>query len=763
MLKTLDEWRARCSNDALRGFEAALLPVCADAIRPNALRTRYDNSLHKALSNAKVMKAAIETAVFLPGRHPWDAKVNAGKHLCQRLADNDGAMPKRKVGLEYSQSVQSLLQRGVIFDHQEHYCLPVELVFELRGDSHPRRWLTLVANTPAALLDTLVPESAQADMQRPKALRVELGAWLSLAGWRALKQKKELIKQLDGEDWALLLAAERAKIDTFEEVQSFFPGLEPAYISFDYYFDRRERLSLLESLKAAMPQRLQKLSRLGLIGIETLNGNRLHAAIVLSDEGRALLKPHLKRARAELAASIADQWEATGCQARAPSPWSMDQDIWRLWVIAHFVPPGLTKQQLLRKNDLKKVAKLMVVDDVARIEFLLMSMSASGLLAQKGDHLVPEAINWAAWVKQQQASIHAILGHGHAWGKGQEKAANALLAKLPVGRWLKLGAVVQWLRLHAEGELAEANWRDLFVEYQYYALHDFDQRQDGIYLLPAFHAVVKGETVHFPAPGWHGAEGKAKIHGYINAAGEIQLPPDCSSKVFEKLAPFCRLTAIAQMITLQIDRAALQRMGGDKRALNRTRKVLESIQSPLPQAVAYLFEKQKAQKAIATAAATSMVLILKDPAALNQLHKLGFTLTQPFDDRPELVLLDAAADAHAFVTQCADKGVLLDTVVKPVKWISGTPSMTAWMEAEQFRGGQWVEVCYQKTRSGKPKQVLAIIRDCWYGGISVVGVKKSRQGQVLQKKAITLEPKHILRLRELDDAEVTELGLDKLS
>jgi hypothetical protein len=217
------------------------------------------------------------------------------------------------------------------------------------------------------------------------------------------------------------------------------------------------------------------------------------------------------------------------------------------------------------------------------------------------------------------------------------------------------------------------------------------------------------------------------------------------------------------MVTLQLDQKALQRIGTNKSALQKTRKVLESLQSPLPQAVAYLFDKQQSQKPVATAASTSMVLLLNDISAIHRLHKTGFEFSQPFADKPEIILLDASADAHAFLKSCSEDGILIETLIKPVEWISGTASIKAWMEMNLNREGDWLEISYQKTRSSKPKQIMARIEDDYHGLIYIQATRKTKQGYSLLKSTVQLQPKHVLRLRELGNTEVKELGLDKLA
>jgi len=81
------------------------------------------------------------------------------------------------------------------------------------------------------------------------------------------------------------------------------------------------------------------------------------------------------------------------------------------------------------------------------------------------------------------------------------------------------------------------------------------------------------------------------------------------------------------------------------------------------------------------------------------------------------------------------------------------------MEKNPGSEGCWLEINYQKTRSSKMKQIIARIENIYYGAIEIQATRKTAQGYVLLKSLVMLEPKHILRLRKLDDIEIKELGL----
>ncbi len=448
--------------------------------------------------------------------------------------------------------------------------------------------------------------------------------------------------------------------------------------------------------------------------------------------------------------------------AEQPSPWSMDQQIWRLWTTLHFLPPAYTQQGNLRKDDLRKIAAALNSSEYAGIEALIISMQKCGLLRVDEGLIRPVTINWSAWSERMRSAIYEIIHGWERWSKAEEHTAMSLLAALPVDCWLTLDEVVDWLRLQSDGSLVRAHWLSLFTEHPSLALHDLSTSRQAIRLLPQFSAVLNQQPPLFSAPGWHGADATARIHGYISAAGEILLPPDCRHGVLTRLAQVCTMKSVEQMITLQLDQTALQRMGSDKAALRETRELLESVQSPLPQPIAYLFDQLLAQQAIASVAATSLVVVLNDPSAIHRLQKTGFPFSQPFGDKPELLLLDTSADALAFIRTCAESGIMLETLIKPVQWISGTASIKAWMEMHADRTGRWLEICYQKARSSKPKQLFACITDDYYGKIEVRPTRRSKQGYLWGNSILALEPRHLLRLRQLEADEITELGLDHL-
>ncbi|MDX8406074.1 MAG: hypothetical protein R8K50_07980 [Mariprofundus sp.] len=762
MLALLCFWREQCDAAQLAAYEQHLEAACHDVISSATLNKRYQDSYHRALINGKFIRAAIRTGERENQNGAWIYGSDFGEVLTQKMVTNGGYLARDAIEPRFDKTLATLLERGVLFAYQNYYCLPAEAAVELLEDSDsPSSLLELAAATIPTLLAQLVPTDAQQAMLKPKPTRGELSAWLTVQGTQACLGK--INESLNADDWGILLELQHQNLDDFEQAQTLYPELPVIQIPRQYYYNNKQESSLRKALEASIPEQLCKLCRLGLIGIVTRRGDASYACIKLSNEGRKALEPYWQLARDECIMQLQSQWQAEPCAIEQASLWSMDQQMWRLWVALHFLPAGITQQKRLRKNDIKKIAAALHTSDNDMLEYLIATMLYTGLLKADTGVIQTEAINWQEWSGSMLVTILDILQGWDHWDDAETEKAIQLLRALPVDIWLKLDEVVDWLRMQADGNLVSAHWMGLFIENQTITLNHVNIRNQSIYLLPLFHAVLDQEPVNFPAPGWHGADDNAKTHGFISAAGEIQLPPDCNHSILPRLAEFCTLTSVEQMITLQLDSKALQRMGSNKDALKQCRSLLESVQSPLPQPVAYLFEKQQSQKPVAAVAATALVVLLHDPAALPALHKTGFNFSQPFADKPEILLLDTSSDAHAFVTSCVESGIMLDILIKPVQWISGTASINAWMQTETDRQDNWLEISYQKMRSSAPKQIYARIENDYYGKIEVQPVRQSKKGFTFLKTILTLEPKHIVRLRELDAAELKEIGLEQLA
>jgi len=126
------------------------------------------------------------------------------KNWPHQIADHDGSLAANKITENFHSSLVILLQRGVLFEHDGHYCLPAEIVVELRNTGALNSWGMLTSNTLVSILMQLVPADAQAQMVKPKATRNQLAAWLMVHGQQA--RSSSFAEQLDESDWALLLS-----------------------------------------------------------------------------------------------------------------------------------------------------------------------------------------------------------------------------------------------------------------------------------------------------------------------------------------------------------------------------------------------------------------------------------------------------------------------------------------------------------------------------------------------------------------------------
>ncbi|MBN4077127.1 hypothetical protein JYT48_02530, partial [Mariprofundus ferrooxydans] len=379
MLQCLNDWRAGCSEAQLAEFEALLAMQCEKAISKTTINNRYSGSYHKALISQKVLQAASATdegteKFTLHTTATWTARMNVGIELTRHIAQQqDGFIAQNTCNSQEREAAELLLQRGVLFEHDGHFCLPAECIVELRSDSAQNDWFTLSCNTPKAMLQQLVPAAAQASMLKPNPSRNEMVAWLLVNGTQA-RAKHNIAEQLNALDWSLLLLLQQCDLDDFDSMLERYPDLPSIEVTHHYFYNNRQEFSPRKALEKHLPAQLIKLYRLGLIGIITFSGDNITAKITLCLEAEDALKAHWKKIRQRITAQLQEQWQATPCDAEYPSGWSMDQDMWRLWITLHFLPLGITQQGKLRKVDVKKIAALLHEQDLARIEFMIFCM-----------------------------------------------------------------------------------------------------------------------------------------------------------------------------------------------------------------------------------------------------------------------------------------------------------------------------------------------------------------------------------------------------
>jgi len=756
MLQTLGYWRAHSSEKELAGFERELEPLLKKAMGTRK-NTRYGRSYHRGLLTTKYFVIACCVYEPEPEQPPaWSRnRRDLGLELVTMIADGAGYIAIKNMNQAYARVARILVQRGVLFEHDGMYCLSAESVMSQRSTNlMDRAWLTIVAQMTLPFLQQLVPNEARETMLQPTPLRHELAGWLVVHGQQALNP--DVIEVLSDDDWKLLLALNSEPIDGWKVLKSFYSELEKVQIK-DYY--QEQVLSFRASLQSKMPEGLKRLICLGLLGIWVKNGEMLSASVVLCDEAKSLLSLALEQRQNELLNRVQEEWFVEPCDVTEPSPWFWEHEIWKLWVALHFLPLGLTQQDELRKNDLKKLALAVGQRDLGLLGILVQSMSVGHLISENSRKVTVNAVDWKAWGEAYRHQIYHILRQWNTRSNREKDVCWRLLGELPTEQWLDLDLVETWLKGMG---MKDAALHALFVQYQMSALSHLNLKKRRIYFLPQFHDVIVNKPPVWHAPGWHGADQQARITGFITASGEIQLPPDCRHDILPKLAKFCTLSSVEQMVTLQLDEKALQRASMDKKELAEMRNLLESVQSPLPQSVAYLFDKHIKQKPVASVAATSMLIYLHDMSAMQRLQRAGFGLTQPFAKNPEIVLLDANSDAPAFMEACVKEGILLDALIPPVSWVSGMAKVKVWMESHESRKHRWLEISYQKTSATKAKQLYARVERDDYGYLEVRGTRQVKDNYSFLKTTVKLQSKHILRLRELSKDETALLGLDKL-
>ena len=586
-----------------------------------------------------------------------------------------------------------------------------------------------------------------------------MAAWLACEGF---KDHGFLRQILDDKDWELLHHLDmHGAIHSFKILSTFCAD---AIVAMKIPGQPKPASPLQGALERHFPERLKKLCRMGFIGFVNSKGRNSSITLVLSQEGEYRLRPYWDEVRACIADLEKKSWEITKCKIGTASPWLYDHDLWRLWITLHFMPLRKTQYGILRKLDVKKIQALLQFDDIEMIETYALALSCVGFLAESPTAFTPAPIDWTSWLKRQRRLMMPIA-HKKA---GEQKMFTHLVSELPTDTWLELNKVASWLKVKAGHALAELCWQRLFTQRQSVNLHHLNKSGRYIYLPPLYHSVIKNELPSLPSPGWKGAETSAMTTGFITASGDIQLVLEFSHLKLKELVLFCTLTGVGHMIELRLNSKVLAQMGADKKQLTACRGILESIQSPLPQPVSYLFDKQLKQQPLAQVESASLLIRFHNPADAGSIHFPGFPVRQPFADMPAIVLLEDGADAHTFILACREAGMPFEIGTPPTCWIEGFCSVLEWVKAPEQHHRQWIEVCYQKQKNCKPKQTFARIERTFsdgaynYYGLEIYAVRKIKHGYTLQKDPIFLESKHMLRLRELETTEIMTLGLDKI-
>jgi len=756
-LKRLYDWRIQCTAQQLQGFETALAPVFDDTIRQQILKTCYNSSYHCALLSKNTLLKAIQFSK----QHDTSVIPTTGEHLVQELAKHNGDIASEDLKTEFNAALLTLKARGIIFEQDSHYHLPADFILLLNRFREVNTWFSLCHKFPKKLLQQIIPDdidfiTARSDEPSHNAM----AAWLACEGF---KSHEPLRKTLDDKDWELLHHLDMyGDIHSFKTLSTFCGDAKHAM----KIPGQPEPASELQgALERHIPERLQKLCLMGFIGFLNCKGRDKSIKIVMSAEGGYRLLPYWDTVRTDIADMEKESWAASKCKIGTASPWLHDHDLWRLWITLHFMPLRKTRNGDLRKLDVKKILSLLKFDTAEVIEIYSSALVYCGFLTESPTALTPASIDWTDWLKRQR---RLIMPTDHN-KPSQQKMLTRLISELPVDTWLEIDKVVSWLKTKAGHTLAGLSWHGLFMQRQAVNLHHLNKSDRYIYLPPLYHAVIRNELPSLPSPGWLGTEGSAITTGFITATGCIQLSPEFSHKKLKTLINFCTLTGIGHMIELRLNSKVLMQMGTDKKQLMACKRILESIQSPLPQPVCYLFDKQMKQRPMARIEATSLLVRLHDPVDIDTLFQLGFPLRQPFPDLPDIILLEDGLDAHSFILACQEAGIALEIGSPPKCWVEGFASVLEWIKEPVQRSGQWLEICYQKQRNVQATQVTARIERNFSGGSSNFSgleiriFNKTARGYSSLKDPLYLESKHIIHLRILNTSEIISSGLDQLS
>jgi len=770
MLKRLYDWRVGCTPQQLLDFETELAPVCQQAISQKTSHESYNGRYHAALLNQKILLAAIQI------RDPDDVfriscmRHTTGEIFARNLANLGGVMALADLNAEDKPTFLTLKKRGIVWLHENHICMPVDLVLMLRKNRQDYDLMSLCAALPNVMLRQLTMPDDMGFVPNAPPRHHEMAAALVCQGLRTLASISPRTI-LDEKDWDLLCYLDlHGAIGSVKRLQQFCPDainarqIHARLPSQSYVSGRKNKSALESALEEHFPERLKKLLLLGLVGLIIKNHNESGTQVVLSKEASVLLLSDWDDARERIVTQKQNTWNALHCEIGIESPWMHEHDLWRIWLALHFLPVHRTMQGAFFKSDLKKLAKLLHLDCAFPLNKAIACLLKSGFLNATDARVFPVKMNWAAWGKQQfNRIIHWTTV------EAEQRMAAQLLLELPVNQWLKSGCVIPWLQARSKSHdiLSHAPWDTLFTRVSDTALHHVDETGHCIYLPPVFHAVLSGEIAQtgqapFASPGWKGAEPSATGAGFINAAGGIQLPPEFSHKTLQALTPFCALESVEHQITLHIDAKEISRLTRSKPQIEAFKALLESIQTPLPQAIAYLFDKQVKRQPVAHIESASLLIMLRNPADAQRIQALGFPVRQPFSELPQVMLLEDGIYAQGFVAACLKAGILLDTGMPPKYWIEGTNAIYDWMHARRGKAGDWLEVCYQQRHNGVPTQETVRLES----GLNCLNVRKlenKTRHPVLSHRITFIEQLLIFRLRKLTITEIKQYGLDKLS
>ena len=761
-VRTLREWRRIVGDGQVIAFIRALEALPGFRLSPS-MRKRLGGDAHLGLLTDQPLVAALTIGKNARvGKNTWGQPVfrDLGHVLAARACAHGGALADADLTSEERDAAATLAGRGVLFPQDEYWHLPAEIIAQVDAKNLPEHSLFRgVGLLQAKFLRALVPEEARQAMSGPQPLASEIQGWLLARATTSLTDFDEAA--LGESDWNLLLRLERGPMDDWEEMRRFFPDARAIHKDSGGWWREEQVVDVRASLEQHPPEALRRLMLAGCLLVRFPREYGASPFIYMPDEAARALRRPLRRQRNRALARLRDGWRVDApkdCLSVLPEG---DHDLWRLWVAVHFLPPELTKSGAPRKNALKRLAVPLGADP-DDLENRLQLLNAAGLIESVGHPPRLEARAPASTVAAS-GDLRDFLWHSLLFHAPRHRLDSTqpleLLAELPADEWLDARRVATWLALRSprEDPVDWPRWLHLGAWF-----HDVSGDGNAVRFRPMLAALVRDEDV-LVAPGWRGLDANAPVQGFIGADGVIRVPPECRAEAWRALAGFCRLESVEHMITLRLDEAALRRMAARPGEVARARRALEALASPLPQPVAHLLDRCERTESPARAAAASMVFLMRDAAWLARMRKAGFTLHQPFDDHPEIVLLDADDDPEAFLAASAEAGAPLETLLPPKRWISSQAALKAWMEnhARRSRAGEasiWVELVAQRARNASPRRLLAAAGLGWDGQLEITVARQTRKGWRLNKP-VRMRLNHIVRLRELSAEEARALGL----
>ncbi|MDQ6962639.1 MAG: hypothetical protein Q9M28_08960 [Mariprofundaceae bacterium] len=751
-LRSLYEWRD-IHADQLDSFEEELRPLCGKHITDTTLHGKYEGKLHLGILNLTLFSHALNI-LESTNKFSWALKDSSQTHqqYIDVLYQHDGRIAQKKCTKDERLAMEVLLKRGIVFLHRKHYCLPLEFLIRSKGAAQAQTWLHMCKNMKLDLLKTILPVHILKTM-RPSPVASELATQFYLLGIKQRAIFKE--KQLDEYAWSFLF-----------DLNALEKGFDGESLSHALNLEiRNHHVSVSDVMTSSKHEMLNHLFQMGLIGISLQTSPYSYTQttehLIISDEAQKKLKPYWQKQKKRIIHMLNAKLVVKAPKEYQHSVWENDHPLWRMWVTLHFLPTTLTQQDSWRVSDIKKISKVLGdFDQDAIYQLINTVIMLMGSVQQQKVTLD------VVTTKSIQENMQMYLFRHSNIQENSKEAQQAIniLKQLPEDQWLDISTLFTLLDVMGRGK-SPIEWTAFFKSYPRSPFH-FSEEDHAVCLLPHFKTWLQGKEAQLTSPGWRGLHQKAKTTGYISAAGDIQLPPETSAHLYPQLASFCHLVSVEHMVNLSLDPKAIKALSLKPKELANAKATLESIQSPLPQAVNYLFERERNQKVIAKVTPSSALIEVKDPSALNQLSKIGNLSACP--GKKNAWLLNPSDSAASFIEKCRKQGLKVegdqakDDDSTSSAWIEGFYSVRAWInDFNPDPEGIWLEIVYQKRKADALKTCYAyyVEFDYWNQYIKFQLVKSRRNGYTLAERTTKFEHQHLHKVRILSDSEVKALNI----